>query len=141
MKTEEMDDLLKKYMMGDTTLQEERALFENAGEANPVINSLGRFIKKNKLEVPENLNDKLWDSFQGKRIGRKRYRMALLSAAASLLLVIGIVIGRPKQHQLSYAEKESLLRQARGMFVNTAQNGQQNVIYEDDLIVIYTSTE
>ena len=72
---------------------------------------------------------------QTKRKTSRRIIYGLVSTAASIALIITLSVNKSKQ---SYEEKEALLTKALSMFKNDEpQKEVRNVIYEDELIVIY----
>jgi len=88
------------------------------------------------------LNTTLWDSFQKKKNRTRSVKIGMMSAAASVLLLISLFIYNPEQKKLSYNEKEILLNEALNMIADTAQiKAKQRIIYEGDLITIYSSNE
>ena len=110
--------------------------------SEPSLKAWSTFIKKNKTNVPEGLNDKLWESFQNKKRKRRRTFIGALSAAASVLLLISFFIGGRVQKEQSYAEKEMLLNQALDMFKDSEQKkAEYKIFYENEMIVVYTITE
>lgn len=147
MKAKKIKELTEKYEAGDSTLKEEQSLFDSAENSGSTIEPWSAFVKGNKREAPGNLNETLWSSFQNRTSRRRKLRIATMSAAASVMLIIAILIINPGQKQLSYSEKEALLEQAINMFEDSEQEivGQeimeQEVIYEDELIIIYTGME
>lgn len=142
MKEDKIENLIEKYEAGASTLQEEQFLFDNAEKSKPEIEVWSTFVKQNKRKAPENFNDALWDSFQNRKIRKRRFVTGIMSAAASIILIIALFIGNPGQKKLSYSEKEAFLNQALDMFAGTEQiQTQHSIIYENDLIIIYTSTE
>ena len=142
MKEKKIENLIEKYEAGTSTLQEEQFLFNNAENSGLTIKAWSTFAKANKRKAPDNFIDALWESFQNRKIKKRRFITGIMSAAASVILIIALFIGSPGQKKLSYSEKEALLNQALNMFASTEQvQTQQSIIYENDLIIIYTSTE
>lgn len=63
-----------------------------------------------------------------------------MSIAASLLLLLIFFRPEPIPETKSLAEKEALLKKALAMFDNNSINKKnKKVLYEDDLIIIYSS--
>ncbi len=142
MKEKTIERLIKKYKEGASTLQEEQVLFDNSENSPSMMDAWAAFINQNKIEVPRNLNDRLWDSFQNRTTRKRRLKIKILSAAASVLLLIAFFIGFREQKQLSYKEKEVLLNEALNMFVDYEQEiARESIIYEDEQIIIYTHLE
>ena len=142
MKEDEIERLIEKYKEGNSTLNEEQFLFDHIKNSELSLEAWSTFIKNNKKETPNNFNDTLWESFQNKKIGKRKKFVGIISAAASVILLISLYIASPKQKELSYSEKEYLLNQALNMVSNSESSEiQQSVIYENDMIIIYTTTE
>lgn len=142
MKEEKNENLIEKYKAGASTLHEEQFLFDNAEKSKSTIEAWATFVKRNKREAPENLNGTLWESFQNRKIRKRRIITGIISAAASVILIIALFIGNAGQEKLSYSEKEAFLNEALNMFAGIEQTQtQQNIIYENDLIIIYTTTK
>ncbi len=141
MKEDTIKALIEKYEAGNSTLEEEQLLFETADPSASEFKALGEFVKTHKKTAPKNFNDTLWASFEKKTFRNNRF-IKILSAAASILLLITITINSLKPKELSYAEKQALLEEALNMFPETEQvQTLQNIIYEDDLVVVYTKYE
>ncbi len=139
MREENINNLITKYKLGTSSLKEEQFLFNNADDKEPVIKKLSAFAKKNKKIVPDDLNNRLWESFEKRRIRKNRFRIKLVAVAASILLIITIYISTISQHKMSYSEKEALLSQAQKMFTDPLPI--HNVIIESDLVIVYMKTE
>ncbi|MEM9549149.1 MAG: hypothetical protein AAGA77_24390 [Bacteroidota bacterium] len=141
MKSEEIEKLIEKYKNGLSTIEEELFLFDHIKNIDPSLQAWSTFVKNNKTEPPENLNDKLWKSFQNKTTKKRRLYTSIISVSASILLFVGFFTINPGQEELSYSEKEALLNQARNMFSNNVQQEmEQTIIYENDMIVVYTTS-
>lgn len=142
MKEDEIERLIEKYKEGNSTLNEEQFLFEHIKSSEPSLEVWSTFIKNNKKETPNNFNDTLWESFQNKKIGKRKRFVGVISAAASVILLISLYIVSPKQKEVSYSEKEDLLNQALNMVSNSEPSKiQQSIIYENEMIIIYTASE
>lgn len=142
MKEKKIERLTKKYKEGASTLQEEQFLFDNSENSPSIIDAWTAFIKQNKIKVPENLNDRLWDSFQNRTARKRRLKIKTIAAAASVFFIIAFFIGNREQKLLSYREKEVLLKEALNMFAHSEQEiARESIIYEDEQIIIYTHLE
>ena len=139
MKEIEFEKLVEKYNEGDSSLKEEQLLFNNAKNSGHSLEAWSTFVKNNKKEIPKDFNETLWESFQNKKIRKRKIFIGIMSAAASVLLLISLFITTPKQKELNYSEKEVLLNQAINMVSNSEIK--KNIFYEDDMIIIYTTTE
>jgi hypothetical protein len=142
MKEDEIKKLIEKYEEGNSSVSEEQFLFNNAKNLKPSLGAWSTFVKKNEIKAPNNFNDILWESFQNKKIKKRKTFVRMMSAAASVILLISLFIVNPKQKELNYSEKEVLLNQALNMVSNSGLSEvQQNIIYEGEMIIIYTTKE
>jgi|SRR5680860_564689 len=142
MKEDKTERLIKKYKEGNSTLNEEQFLFDNAKNSEPSLEVWSTFVKNNKTETPENFNALLWESFQNKKIRKRKIFVGIMSAAASVILLISLFLANPKQEELNYSEKETLLNLALDMVSNPGLvEIEQNIIYENEMVIIYTTTE
>lgn len=142
MNEKEIEKLTKEYEAGTSTLQEEQFLFDNAENSNSINEAWSTFVKRNRIEAPEDFNDKLWKSFQKRTVRKHRFKIGIISAAASVILIIALSIGNFGQKELSYNEKEALLHQALDMFSEPEHEvTQESILYEDEIIIIYASLE
>lgn len=142
MKEDRVKMLIEKYKEGMSTLSEDQFLFNKAKSSEPSLEAWSTFVKNNKIETPENFNDNLWKSFQNKKIKKHKTSFLNMSIAASVILLITFFIATLKQKQDSYFEKEALLNEALDMVSNSPQSGiEQQIIYENDMVIIYTTTE
>tara|TARA_B110000914_G_scaffold218209_1_gene225239 strand:+ start:427 stop:852 length:426 start_codon:yes stop_codon:yes gene_type:complete len=140
MKENEIERLIEKYKEGNSTLNEEQFLFDHIKNSEPSLEVWSTFVKNNKKETPNNFNDTLWESFQNKKIGKRKRFVGVISVAASVILLISLYITSPKQKEVSYSEKEDLLNQALNMVSNSEPSEiQQSIIYENEMIIIYTT--
>ncbi|WP_455168739.1 hypothetical protein [Aegicerativicinus sediminis] len=137
MKEDNINRLIERYKSGETSLEEEKILFEEEFTSDDSIKKWIAFANKQKQSTPENFNDTLWESFQKKKQGRARMFATVISVAASIILLLTLVINKSGQAKLDYAEKQALLEEARSMF----KESQSHIIYEDEFIQIYTTSE
>ncbi|WP_228850381.1 hypothetical protein [Aegicerativicinus sediminis] len=137
MKEDNINRLIERYKSGETSLEEEKILFEEEFTSDDSIKKWIEFAKRQKQSTPENFNDTLWESFQKKKQGSARMFATVISVAASIILLLTLVINKSGQAKLDYAEKQALLEEARSMF----KESQSNIIYEDEFIQIYTTSE
>lgn len=143
MKADEIEKLIEKYKEGITTLDEEKVLFDYTDNSQNSLETWFSFVKNNKVEKPKHFNDKMWESFQSKKNRKRKLFLGAISAAASIILLIGFIIASPKQNELSYSQKEALLNQALDMVSSSEliEEVQHHIIYENDMIVIYKITK
>ncbi|MEM6894487.1 MAG: hypothetical protein AAF554_12410 [Bacteroidota bacterium] len=142
MKESKLKKLLERYKAGETTLEEERLLFEETEDSEPSWVAWSTFVKNNKIEPPKDLNDRLWESFEPKTHSRRKKVIAMLSAAATVLVLVALAMGNLGQKELSYSEKEALLNEALELFPETTEEvTEREVIYENEMITVYTASE
>ena len=112
-------------------------LFDSKKVTNSSIQMIFSFIKKNKKEVPQNFNDKMWMSFDKKTKKMNQFRIGLLSTAASIVLLLSIYISN--KNELTNSEKEALLIEAKSMFIAKNQKEKNyTIIIQNELVVVYT---
>ncbi len=142
MKEHNLNKIFEKYKKGNSSLDEENILFENANNLNTSFKAWSNFARNNKIETPKDFNDTIWESFENKinNKHKSRFKIVIMSAAASILLIIAFFIGNTTKKELSYDQKAALLNEALSMFSDNKQNN-ENIIYENETIVIYTSIE
>ncbi len=139
MKEETIKNRIEKYKNGETSLKEEEQLFNNVGENQPGIEVLSGFVKENKINIPPNLNDTLWKSFEEKTTKNNRFKIGFFSAAASILLLVSLYFGFLNNDELSYDEKQALLNEAKSMFSDAeVKQTIHNIIIETDFVIVYT---
>ncbi len=142
MKEDKIKKLTKKYKEGQSDLNEEQVLFNNAERLDSSLEIWSTFVKNNKIETPSNFNDELWESFQSKTNKKRKIFVSVVSVAASIILLISLFTLRSEQQKQNYYEKEALLHLAQNMVSNSATfEVQQHTIYENDMVIIYTTTE
>jgi type II secretory pathway component PulM len=139
MKKETIKNRFEKYKKGETSLKEEKNLFEEVDENQPEIEVLGDFIKRNKIKTPPNLNDTLWNSFENKTAKNNNFKIGIFSAAASILLLVSLYFNTINKDELSNAEKQALLKEAKSMFSDAeVKQTINNIIIETNFIIVYT---
>jgi len=142
MSEENIKNLIDKYKSGISSLEEELMLFDNVDESQPEIKTWASFVKKNKKVAPDNFNDDLWQTFDKKTSKSKQFKIGLISAAASVLLICTLFFANQKNEGLTNKEKEALLNEAKEMFIEfDASKPKYNVLVESDLLTVYTKVE
>jgi hypothetical protein len=143
MQDKKIKNLIEKYEAGESSLEEEKFLFDNAGDSGGTLVAWSTFVKNNKKTAAANFNETLWESFERQRNKKRRLIIGALSAAASIVLItVSLFISNTQENELSYNEKAALLQESLEMFasVDGAQL-EQDIVFENDLIVIYTTSE
>lgn len=142
MKDKPIEQLIEKYESGLSSKEDELYLIEHLDESTHELNPWFQFVKHHKTKTSENFNEELWESFENKTQSKRKLILGMLTAAASVLLFLALFLGNNKQETLSYEEKAALLNQAKNMLTKQKQGiAQQDIIYEDQNIIIYTTTE
>ncbi len=136
-----IEKLTEKYEAGASTLSEEKFLLDNAENLKTTIRPWFKFIKLNKKEAPLNFNESLWESIQTRRIKKRRFTIGIMSMAASIIILVSVFTYNDGYKKLSYQEKKALLSEALDMFEDPPPRLPlvQNIIYEDDIIIVYTT--
>lgn len=140
---ENIKKLIRKYESGESSLAEEKFLRDHPEKIVPPQNLWFKFIQLNKHKAPQKLKVLVWEVIKNRRNGRHKIKIGIISAAASVLIILSVFILNPKKDELSYREKEALLNEALSMFRDNSNtiNLSQNVLYEDELIIIYTTQD
>lgn len=142
MKEETIKNLIEKYKSGTSSLQEEEFLFQNVDESDNGIKTWSTFVNNHKNEAPENFNNTLWESFEQRNSKKNKFKVGILSAAASIVLIFSLYISNINQNKLTINQKKGLLNEAQNMFVIPEQTiASHKIIIESDLIVVYTKQE
>ncbi|PQJ80257.1 hypothetical protein [Polaribacter porphyrae] len=141
MKEEHIKNLIQKYKSGTTSLEQEKTLFETTDIPDNSIKKVSSFVKNSKKEVPENFNEKLWDSFEGKTKKSNKFNYGWLSVAASIVLIITLYMYSNKETEMTIAEKEALLNEAKAMFENEKQEENYKIILENELVIVYSKIQ
>ena len=143
MNADKLKHLTERYESGASTLEEERMLFNHLENSDTSLGAWATFVKQNKSDVPRDLNENLWQSFEGMKPRKSRVLVKLLSAAAAIILAIALFISFPTNDKQSYSEKEALLNEARSMFTknDSPKNYKNEIIYENDEMIIYTHSK
>lgn len=136
MRKEDINKLIEKYNQGLTTPEEEKELLHHLDQDSPFYQWL-KILEKRKKNVPQNLNEKLWDTFDKNTQTTRKLPLQMISVAASIVLLVGVVLLNKQEKSLSYQEKKALLDEARSLLVEEDKN-EKEILYDDDLIVIYT---
>lgn len=139
MSEENLNDDLKKYWNGETSLSEEEALFSNDKQAAE-LETWATYVQQKKVKAPSHLQDAIWSAIENRNKSKKRIIYSLSGIAASILLTIAFFV-QGENTDMEYAEKEALLQEALAMFPDENQKQNvQDIIYEDDTILIYVSS-
>lgn len=140
MKEAHIKTLLEKYKNGQTTLEEEKYLFKNKDKVLSPLTDWIAFEQKNKKKVPENLNEKLWYSFDEKTKTKRKILKSTTIAAATIALLFTLYVKNTATETQTAAEKEALLKEAKSLFSDLENPKNKDIIFEDDLIIVYTET-
>tara|TARA_R110001606_G_scaffold122831_1_gene255913 strand:+ start:282 stop:716 length:435 start_codon:yes stop_codon:yes gene_type:complete len=140
----EIKNLMEKYASGHSTLEEEELLIRNSNDNESLETEWFKYVKRKKKNPTTGLNDKIWEVIKKKK--KKSHTRKLLiggmSIAASFLLLLFYYRPAPIPESKSLAEKEALLKEALAMFDNkTIKSSNKKVLYEDEIIIIYSTSE
>ena len=142
MDANDIEKLFTKYKEGYSSLEEEEILFNTTKEIKPSLKAWSVFVRTNKTKTPENLNDRLWESFERKKINKRRFTIGVLSVAASVIFFVSLLVYNFRTEKLTFSEEEVLLHQALQMFPNESQKEMKpTIIYENEMIIVYKTLE
>ncbi len=142
MKEDRLDKLIEKYRQGNTSLEEEQILFENANDINPSLEAWSDFVLRNKVSTTSDFNQQQWASFQKKTTKKPMKTIGILSAAASIVLIMTMYIQIQKSKQNKAFETEALFNQVLNMVEDTEDTEiPQSILYENEMLIIYTTIE
>ena len=138
MKENNINKLIEKYNQGNTSLKEEAKLNHLLKNSDNTEADWLTFTRQNKIETPTDFNTKMWETFEKKQhFKSNKTRFRVLSAVATIALLIAIGFALPKTNELSYSEKENLLLEAQAMFKEASKN-EATILFEDETIIVYT---
>ncbi|MBX2846108.1 MAG: hypothetical protein KTR13_07830 [Saprospiraceae bacterium] len=140
MKAENYKQLLENYRAGKTSTEEEQQLFNAEHQRDSRMEAWSTFVNAHQNQPPAAINEHLWTRFQRKKAQPKFRLTYILPVAASLILLVSVFLGTSNKKQ-SPAEKEQLLQQAVNLFEAPQETEVQQVFYENELIVVYTTSE
>ena len=142
MSEENSNDIIKKYKSGTSSLEEEKLLFNSAEKMDEPLKIWADFVKQNQKEIPKNLNDTLWESFEEKTKKSNKFKIGILSAAASIALIFSLFIYNSNQNTLTETEKQALLNEAKNMFIEAdEEKAMYRKILENELVIVYIKTQ
>lgn len=140
------DNLIDKYLAAETTLEEEETLFDGKNQ-QPGVAEWATYRNHKRNKAPSNLPDTIWSTIQKRRRNRQRMLIGLPAVAASIAFVVFVLIYDEGDQQvaprrITYDEKEALLHEALSLFSEEQPTtSKQNVIYEDDVVIIYMTSQ
>ncbi|WP_178991582.1 hypothetical protein [Winogradskyella schleiferi] len=142
MKKEHTKEIFEKYKNGLTSLEEERFLLKNASiNFNFPLLDWIKFEKKNKKQITDDFNERLWQSFEKKTQPKTRLLKRVVIAAASIVLLFTLYNKNKQENTQSLWEKEALLMEAKSMFSDIEQNANREIIFDSDLVTVYATKE
>lgn len=109
---------------------------QNIIEYSQAIEEWKTFAKNNTIITPENINNDIWKGIEQNRIQKRRI-IGTIAIAASIFALL--LINHRAINTQTYEQKEALLTEALEMFSdNKKTSTKSEIIYEDELIVIYS---
>ena len=141
MNKEKLNEQLELYEQGQTSLKEEAELLDNLGDSGSKKFVWFRFLKQRKETIPSDLEKQVWDKIQSGEKNKSNKLLRILAVAASIALIVSVLsIPNPfKGREMSHDEKAAVLKEAFNMISSAKQpQGNQEIIYEDDILIIYT---
>ena len=141
MSKETSDKLIKKYLAAESTLDEEEKLFSTENHTSG-MEEWSAYVRQRRKKAPANFNDLVRASIQTRKKRRQRFFVGLSGMAATIAFFVAIALYNTKDKNPGYDEKEAALKEALSMFSDeNLREKARKVIYEDDIIVIYTVLE
>ena len=137
-------DLMKKYAAGHSTLEEEAFLIKNSTNKKSLETQWLRYVNGKKKIPAADLNAKVLEAInkKEKKSQNRKLVVGFMTIAASLLLLLIYFRPEPIPETKSLAEKQALLKEALAMFDNNSINKKnKKVLYEDEIIIIYATSE
>jgi len=141
MNREQVDELLEKYEQGLASQEEMDLLMEQFEDSRSGPGVWFNFVRLQKRKAPEDLNIQVWSAIQSQEKKKNRKITRFILAAASLAILISLIILSPSirnQQGMSYEEKAAKLEEALSLISEHKKQANREIIYEDEIIVIYT---
>jgi len=141
MNREQVDELLDKYEEGRASQEEMDLLREQFKGSRNGPGAWFNYLSIQKRKAPENLNTEVWSAIQSHEKKKNRKITWFISAAASIAILITFIFISPSlrnQKEMSYEEKAAKLEEALSLFSEHKKQANREIIYEDEIIVIYT---
>lgn len=141
MNREEIKKQLDLFEEGLTSTDEEKNLIHKLGGNNSKANVWFKYIKQKRIIAPKNLEDDIWATIQKREKNKKSIWLRIGSVAASIILAVSvfITINVLSQEEMSYQDKEAVLKEALAMISEHQEEfvlGE--ILYEDENLIIYT---
>ena len=144
MEKEKVKALMEKYTSGRSTLEEEALLIKHKHDENQYPSSWFSYIKSKRKNLSPKLNDTIWKAIQKKEKRKNTYKIMIagMSVAASIALLLVFTKPEPISESTILAEKKALLKEALSMFEDKENTTpKKTVLYEDEMVIIYTTSE
>lgn len=141
MNREQVDELLKKYEQGLASQEEMDLLMEQFEDSRTGPGVWFNYLRLQKRKAPEDFNKQVWSAIQTHEKKKKRKTLLFISAAASLAILISIILISPSlrnQKEMTYEEKAAKLEEAQSLLSEHNGQADRKIIYEDEIILIYT---
>ena len=141
MNREQVDELLEKYEQGLASQEEMDLLMEQFEDSRTGPGVWFNYLRGQKKKAPENLNYQIWSAIQSQEKKKNRKITLFISAAASLAILISLIIISPSlrnQKEMTYEEKAAKLEEALSLISENNEQADRKIIYEDEIIIIYT---
>ncbi len=136
MNKQEHDILLEKYLNGTSNLKEEQLLREYSLQYNTFEKDWFSVCEQhNKKRI--GLQSKIWQTIEEQENTKHRKKYIFWQAAAVCLLLIGS-IWQFKKHKKLENQKLAVLEEAIMVLSENVKSDAPQIIYEDDLIVLYS---
>lgn len=140
MSKERLDDLMKKFEAGESTLSEDSVLFDRVNKSDSAFGLWANFCNEKKLKPTVDFKDSVWEAIHSREARKRKIRTRVMMAAVFVVLLVSLSI--VKINKINYEKKKALLKEALTMLEkNTPAQNNINIIFEDDMVIIYTEDE
>lgn len=142
MKDDKHQQLVARYKEGKTSLEEEKTLFRAFKNTDAPFEPWSSFVTGVKKDVPADFNNMQWKLFNDKTEQKPRFLFKIMSTAAAIGVFITLYFFYSEEKKLDYAQKEALLEEAINMIPKPDLTlTPQTVIYENEMVIIYTTKQ
>ncbi len=130
-------ELINKYLEGETSLGEEKELFNEQVPTDKNIERWSHYKSHMSKKAPDELKGLIRSKLQSSQSQQLNIRLAILSAAAMMVILFSFwVYNSQSTKEMSLEQKREVLKEALRLFEDEAPPPSK-VLYEDELIIIY----
>ena len=141
MKKEPSDDLIRKYLAGETSLDEEEVLISTEGKS-PDAYTWFTYASRTRRKARPGLNDSIRTVIQNRKKRNQRFLFTVYGIAASIAIFLLVSNYQPSDTNAEYKKKEALLNEALSLFPEEKTvPASRNIVYEDEMVIIYLTSK